>query len=99
MSYSTTSPYYKTEVVNNIFLDVMTNRTVYSDSADVYWEITSTYNLRPDLLAHDLYGDSKLWWVFSQRNPNTLKDPLFDFVTGTGIYITKQSALAAALRI
>lgn len=98
MRYPPTSPYFRTSAVNDQFLDVMINRPVPSDPTDVYWEITSTYNLRPDLLAYDLYNDSRLWWVFAQRNPNTLKDPLFDFVNGTSIYIPKLTTLQQALQ-
>ena len=96
MSYTISSPYYLTPVVNQSYLDIMTNRPIYSDPTDVYWV---TYNLRPDLLASDLYGDSKLWWVFAQRNPNRLKDPLFDFTQGVFIYIPTLSALKASLGI
>lgn len=98
MLYPSTSPYYRTKVYNKLFLDVMVNRPVPSDPTDVYWEITTTYNLRPDLLAYDLYSSSGLWWVFSQRNPNKLKDPLFDFTTGTKIYIPKLEILKSALQ-
>lgn len=99
MSYPTTSPYYLTPVVNRQYLDVMINRPIFSDPTDMYWEITPVYNLRPDLLASDLYNDSRLWWVFAQRNPNTLKDPLFDFVQGIKIYIPKQNVLKSSLGI
>ena len=61
--------------------------------------INETYNLRPDLLAYDLYGDANLWWVFSQRNPNQLQDPLGDFVTGTTIYLPQESTLKSVLGI
>lgn len=97
MLYPPTSPYFNSDIVNGIFLDVMINRPIPSDPTDVYWEITSTYNLRPDLLANDLYDDSRLWWVFAQRNPNKLKDPLFDFVQGSFIYIPKQDVISASL--
>jgi hypothetical protein len=99
MQYPNSSPYYLTNIVNQTFLDVMINRPVPADPTDVYWQITPTYDLRPDLLAYDLYNDSKLWWVFAQRNPNKLKDPLFDFVQGIYIYVPKQNALSAALGI
>jgi hypothetical protein len=99
MSYPPTSPYYLSEIVNNQFLDVMINRNIPGDPTDVFYAIEPVYNLRPDLLASDLYGDSRLWWVFAQRNPNTLKDPLFNFVTGTRIYIPKIETLQAALGI
>lgn len=97
MTYPTSSPYYLTNVVNRQYLDIMINRPVYSDPTDMYWEITPVYNLRPDLLASDLYNDSRLWWVFAQRNPNKLKDPLFDFVQGVSIYIPKQNVLTSSL--
>jgi hypothetical protein len=97
MSYSQTSPYFSTKVYKNLFLDVMENRSISSQMDDVLFEINTTYNLRPDLLAHDLYDDSKLWWVFSQRNPNILKDPMFDFVLGTKIYLPQYSSLKESL--
>lgn len=97
MAYGPTSPYFNTSVYNNEFLDVMVNRHIPMNPSDIYWEITQTYNMRPDLLAYDMYGDSKLWWVFAQRNPNRLKDPMFDFVTGTGIYIPQLTTLRDSL--
>ena len=99
MSYPQTSPYYLTRIYNRQYLDVMVNRPIPIDPLDQYWEITQTYNLRPDLLAYDLYNDSKLWWVFAQRNPNTLKDPLFDFVAGTQIYLPNFATVKQALGI
>jgi hypothetical protein len=97
VAYSKTSPYYLSTVVNNSFLDVMINRPVPIDPADQYWTITPGYNLRPDLLAYDLYNDAGLWWVFAQRNPNRIKDPFFDFTTGTAIYIPQYNLLKTAL--
>jgi hypothetical protein len=95
--YTATSPYYNTDLVNNQFLDIMSNRPIPMDPSDVYWEITSVYEYRPDLLAYDLYSNSMLWWVFAMRNPNMLKDPYFDFVTGVNIYLPKLSAINQAL--
>lgn len=97
MAYPATSPYYLSTLVNDQFLDVMINRPIPGDPTDVYWTVTPVYNMRPDLLASDLYNDSRLWWVFAQRNPNTLKDPLFDFTTGTGIFIPKLDLLKSVL--
>jgi hypothetical protein len=48
-------------------------------------------------LAFDLYSDARLWWVFAQRNPNTLVDPLGDFTTGTTIFLPKLANLKSAL--
>jgi len=99
MSYPQTSPYNNSKIYNGQFLDVMINRDIPVDSTDVSWSINSTYHLRPDLLAHDLYDDSRLWWVFAQRNPNKLKDPLFDFTEGTTIFIPQLTNLKDALGI
>lgn len=99
VTYSQSSPYHMTEVYKKTFLDVMANRGIPPKSNDVYWQITVTYNYRPDLLAFDLYNDSGLWWVFSQRNPNTLKDPLFDFKTGTYIYLPQGDNLKTILSL
>ena len=95
--YHASSPYYNTGIVNNQFLDVMVNRAIPMDPSDVYWEITSVYEYRPDLLAYDLYSNSMLWWVFAMRNPNMLKDPYFDFVAGINIYLPKLSNINQVL--
>lgn len=97
--YPQTSPYFTTGVVNGNFLDVMIDRPIPKLPSDKYWTITTTYNNRPDMLAYDLYNNAKLWWVFAARNPNTLKDPLFDFSTGTGIYLPENSTLIQVLGI
>lgn len=98
-TYPATSPYFTTETFMSEYLDIMTNRPIPMLVDDVYFVITRAYEYRPDLLAFDLYSDAKLWWVFSQRNPNTLKDPLFDFKTDVGIYIPKLDTLKQILGI
>jgi hypothetical protein len=94
--YASTSSYYSTPK-NNIYLGFMTNRPIPKQADDIFFKINTTYNLRPDLLAYDLYGDAGLWWVFAQRNPNTLTDPLGSFRDGVEIYIPKVDTLKAAL--
>lgn len=97
--YPQQSPYYNTSIANNKFLDVMINRPIPALASDVFWAITPVYEYRPDLLAYDLYTDPRLWWVFAQRNPNRLKDPYFDFVTGKQIFVPAMSTLKTALGI
>ena len=87
-NYTASSPYKNTEIVENTYLDVLSYRPINADPNDVYYEITQVYQYRPDLLAYDLYGTAKLWWVFAQRNPNLLgPDPYFNFKAGIKIYI------------
>jgi hypothetical protein len=48
-------------------------------------------------LAYDLYGSSKYWWVFAQRNMEILKDPVYDLVAGIKIYLPQGPKLRQAL--
>lgn len=92
VAYSAKSLYAHTEN-NEFYLDLMVNRPISKHTDDVVFKINETYNMRPDLLAHDLYEDSELWWVFAMRNPDVLKNPLLDFKTGTEILLPKLSTL------
>jgi hypothetical protein len=94
--YDATSPYYLTGL-DQFYLDVMVNRPIPKLSDDQVWKITQTYQYRPDLLAFDLYQNAGLWWVFYQRNPNTLTKPPLDFVIDTFIYVPKMSTLRTVL--
>lgn len=96
VNYSATSPYAQTPL-NGEYLDVMVNRSIPKYADDIEFVINETYNLRPDLLAFDMYGTPNLWWVFAQRNPNALADPLMSFTTGTKIYLPKKSTLKSVL--
>ena len=94
--YSKTSPYYKTNI-NADFMDVWNPRTLPRLPDDVAFRINATYRYRPDLLAHDLYGDASYWWVFAVRNPDVIKDPIFDFVPGVRIYLPKKETITSTL--
>jgi hypothetical protein len=48
-------------------------------------------------LAFDLYGNSRLWWTFYQRNPNTLTRPPLDFAVGVQIYLPQITTLQTVL--
>jgi hypothetical protein len=95
-SYDATSPYFTTGY-SQFFLDTMTNRPIPKNPDDQYFTINATYQYRPDLLAYDLYDNSNLWWVFYQRNPNTLTAPPLDFAVNTKIYLPKITTLRSTL--
>ena len=63
------------------------------------YEVEAQYTHRPDLLAYDLYGSAKLWWVFAQRNMDTIKDPVYDLIPGVQIYLPKGQALKTLLGV
>lgn len=94
--YTASSPYFETGF-SQFFLDVMVNRPIPRLTDDQLFIINQTYQYRPDLLAFDLYDNSQLWWVFYQRNPNTLTAPPWDFAAGTEIYIPQIATLRTAL--
>jgi hypothetical protein len=94
--YSSTSPYFLTGY-SQFFLDVMVNRPIPKSTDDILFTINTTFQYRPDLLSYDLYGDAGLWWVFYQRNPNTLTKPPLDFVVDTQIYLPKITTLRNVL--
>ena len=95
-NYDSTSPYFTTKYTQ-FYLDTMVNRPIPKDQDDKLWVITQTYQYRPDLLAYDLYNTATLWWVFYQRNPNTLQAPPLDFTVGTSIYLPKITVLQETL--
>ena len=95
-NYDATSPYFETGY-SQFFLDVMVNRPIPKEDDDLTFTINTTYQYRPDLLAYDLYGIAGLWWVFYQRNPNTLQAPPLDFKATTLIYLPKITTLKSAL--
>ena len=95
-SYDATSPYFATGY-SQFFLDVMENRSIPKENDDRVMIINQTYQYRPDLLAYDLYDNSTLWWVFYQRNPNTLIAPPLDLRVGVQIYLPKITTLRRVL--
>ena len=98
-TYTSTSPWHTTLQTENRYLDILNIRPVPASPDDVLYEIEPQYNYRPDLLAYDMYGSPKLWWVFAQRNMDTIKDPIYDLKVGTKIYLPKASAIADRLGV
>ena len=94
--YSSTSPYHGTPNWGQ-FLDVWQTKTIPADVTDARYQIDPPYNLRPDLLAYDMYQDANLWWVFAVRNPDILLDPIFNFVAPTIIYVPTKAVVQQAL--
>jgi len=92
-------PYSNTKINPAGYLDIFIPRPVPAAGDDVLYSITPAYTHRPDLLAFDLYGKKELWWVFAQRNPDIIKDPVYDFVAGTKILLPQGANLRRELGI
>ena len=75
--YKKDSPWFLTEQRAGA-LDIFKPRYINAAEDDRIYQVDAYYNLRPDLLAWDMYENPKLWWVFAMRNPNIIKDPIFD---------------------
>lgn len=97
--YGKASPYNNTRILENKTLGYFKIRPVPAEDNDILYEIEPQYENRPDLLAYDLYGTSKLWWVFTQRNMDVIEDPIFDFTAGTKIYLPKGSNIKKTLGV
>jgi hypothetical protein len=97
-NYNKNSPWADTRQ-NNFYLNLLEIRSVPSESDDFRYVIENQYRHRPDLLAYDVYGSAKLWWVFVQRNMSVLKDPIYDFEPGVVIYLPKKNNLQKFLGI
>lgn len=97
--YKKTSPWNTTPILKNGYLGYFNIRPVPAADDDVLYEVEAAYNHRPDLLSYDVYGTTKLWWVFAQRNMDLIKDPIYDLVPGIQIYLPKGPALRRLLGI
>ena len=91
VKYNNTSNYSKTSL-NKKYLGIynpsLTRENLSTETKSM--QIESKYDRRPDLLANDLYGNSRVWWVFAHYNREELKDPLNDFRAGMTIIVPKK---------
>ena len=96
--YSPSSPSFATSQ-NDTYLDIFVPRSISAEDDEQSYTIERTYAYRPDLLAYDLYGTPRLWWVFAQRNSNEIEDPIYDFKPGVTIQLPKKANLQSDLGI
>lgn len=83
------------QVLDGVFLDINKLPIIKVTLSDEQYAIDPAYDQRPDLLAHALYNNSRLWWVFALRNPDVIKDPLRDFKAGTIIFLPSAGSISA----
>jgi hypothetical protein len=96
-SFHDNHSFLKKADVNKFYLGMNNLPKIPKSTADRLYAIESRYENRPDLLAHELYGTVKLWWVFALRNPDVIIDPLTDFASGTKIYIPPRETIDRVL--
>jgi hypothetical protein len=95
ITYDKTSPYFKTSLYSR-YLGYLTYRPIPANSMDRAMIIdTERHSHRPDLLAHDIYGDDNYWWVIPIRN--SFQDPIFDLVYGMTIIVPDPSYIGSLI--
>ena len=100
MQYKQSSPYKATSMnPSGEHLGFYQIRTIPAQSDDATYTIEPQYHQRPDLLAYDMYDNPNLWWVFCQRNLDTMEDPIYDFKSGATIYVPKGGPLKSMLGV
>lgn len=85
--YRRDSVYRNTNIADKKYLDIWEPGITKENLSTETYTIESRYHMRPDVLANDLYGNAKLWWIFAILNQDTLIDPINDFEAGLTIEI------------
>jgi hypothetical protein len=86
--YRPDSLYRNTDIIGSKYLDDLNVDNIdLINTTTKSVKIELRHNEKPDLLAHELYGNSKLWWVFALFNQDALKDPIIDFKEGVTIKV------------
>ena len=96
MSFPKTSPYGVTPT-NGLFVGLYRHRRISKSEDDKLITLTKKYESRPDLLAYDLYGTPEFWWIFCVRNPNIIRDSIWDFRAGIEIWVPSDEHLRKAI--
>lgn len=98
VQYGRYSFYTKTPQVNNYvnYLDFWNGSYILPAASDTLITLDQTYQHRPDLLSYQLYGTVQLFWVFMLRNPDKIRDPIWDFVQGLDLYVPARDRLTGS---
>jgi len=94
--FENTSPYHTTKIGPR-FRGYYTHRTIPTDDSDYELEIEGKYHERPGQLAHDLFGNRDLWWVFITMNRDKMTDPIYGLQHGLIITVPKRDRLLELL--
>lgn len=96
VDYSRNSPYGATSQTSWT-IGRYVHRRIPANKDDEEFKLLARHQYRPDLLAEELYGSPAYWWVFLVRNPNLIRDPIWDFKTGTTIIVPSAEYLRSII--
>ena len=82
------------KLVDGTFLGVNKLPNLPGSLYDEDYEIEQKYDQRPDLLAYQLYENTRLWWVFAIRNLDKIEDPIRDFRAGVTIKLPSAESVS-----
>lgn len=87
--YSQFSPYSK--VKQTWYLDYNLPAPMIPADTDQPYVIPAKYDEQPWRLAKELYGNERVYFIFSLLNPDLLIDPIYDFKAGLEIQLPTPS--------
>lgn len=67
------------------FLTLRQNLIISESGQDLFFTVEGRHIQRPDLIAHEAYGRTELWWVIADIND--IRQPIFDLVIGQELRI------------
>lgn len=85
-NYNRYSP-YKDTPQTSWYLDQYTHISIPVADDDEFYVIPQKYHQRPWMLAKELYGNERLYYIFALTNMDSIQDPLYDFTVGKQIRI------------
>ncbi len=95
-NYNRFSPYKKT-AQTSWYLDQYDPISIPNDDTDEFYTIPQKYDQRPWMLAKELYGNERLYYIFALTNMDIIKDPLYDFTVGTTIRVPTNTRIQRLL--
>lgn len=90
------SPYAKTPR-SEFFMLYYEHRKIDPDPTDKFVILEAKHTHRPDILSYEIYGDTRLWWVFMNRNLDKIVDPIYSFVPGLLLFYPTRDRLSVIL--
>jgi hypothetical protein len=66
--------------ISGQFMKWWERKKLPKDSSDKIYVLEKMYEGRPELLAHAVYSNTRLWWIIYQYN--NILDPATEFVAG-----------------
>ena len=84
------SSVYATTPMMSRYLNIFNPPDVSEQGDERTVTLQQRHNFRPDILSNELYGSSRLWWVFTFFNRDILRDPVWDFKAGISIKVPSQ---------